>query len=142
MTVLLSLAQAAIVGDISDPVQFELAGTFARTFPSGDGTWDVALGAGKGIKFQTVDDNLATLSQFEDAITEAGFIDISVAPCPDGGWLVAGSGNVDSHNDTLWAYRLDSNKHVVGNSTVVDRQANANTNDMVAICKGQAQGRT
>lgn len=140
MTLLITLAQAAIVGDISEPVQFELAGTFARIFPADEGHWDVALGAGRGIKFQTVDDDLGSVSQFEDALTDQGFIDIAVTPCPDGGWLVAGSGNVDSHNDTLWAYRLDANKQVVGNSTVVDRQQNANTNDMVAICTNTVTG--
>ncbi len=131
---LLSLANAGIVSEVGEPVQFELAGTFARLFPKDDGNWLVALGAGKGMKFQTVNGDLQAQDQFKDVITGTAFVDTSITPCGDGGWLVAGSGNVESHNDSLWVYRLDANGFILGNSTVVDRQSDANTNDMVVIC--------
>ena len=91
MTLILSTALAGIVGDVSDPVQFELNGTFNRVFPDDEGDWSVALGAGRGLKMQAVDRDLQALGQFEDVISGTEFIDIAITPCPDGGWLVAGS---------------------------------------------------
>lgn len=140
MMLILSTALAGIVGELSDPVQFELNGTFNRVFPEDDGGWTVALGAGRGVKMQSVDGDLQALGQFEDVISGTEFIDIAITPCPDGGWLVAGSGNVESHNDSLWVYRLDANDTVVGNSTIVDRQQGANTNDMGVICSAGVSG--
>ena len=140
MMLWLTLANAGVVNNIGEPVEFELAGTFARLFPLEDDTWRVALGAGRGVKFQTVDDELFATDQFQDIVSGTEFIDTAIAPCPDGGWLIAGSGNVESHNDTLWVYRLDANDQIVGNSTVVDRQSGANTNDMAVVCSSIITG--
>jgi hypothetical protein len=128
-------AEAGYIVSVGDEHEMNPYGTFHRTAPFGEDGWLYMIGTGGNwLVSETDADHVASGQGQLVAPDFDQMVDRGIARCPDRGWLLAASGNVDDYNDTLWVWRFDEDWNLLGHSTPVDRGTGVATNDMALVC--------
>jgi hypothetical protein len=146
----LALSLSALAGDaiveVGPEVDLDSTGTWARAVPMEDG-WVMAHGAqgdfqvaaltktGDGLSDWTMDREGRT------NLTNHGELkDHAIRRCADGSFLHVASANVDSPNDSAYAWRYASDWSVIASAPVEERETSHAHNDMAVLCSSVASG--
>mgnify|MGYP002629790957 CR=1 FL=1 len=133
--------EAGYVVSVGDPIEMNPWGTFHRTAPNGEDGWLYMIGTGGNWYVVETDNQHQSTVQGDYVVPDFDLmVDRGLASCPNGDWLLAGSGNLEAHNDTLWVWRLDADWNVIGESTLLEAANGVATNDMAVICSSFFSG--
>ncbi len=138
------LARAEVITEIGPEIELRSAGAWIRALPMEDRWMGGYSGSGEfwvAPLNQTADGWELDKSQ-QIQVTESGGIlkDHAIRRCADGGYLHAGSANVDSDNDSAYAARMSSDFTVLARGVVEEREPGRAHNDLTALCADEAEG--
>ncbi len=71
---------------------------------------------------------------------EDTLVDHALTHCPDGSFLHIASANLDSLDDSAYAFRYDSDLTLVSSGTIAERDPTTAYNDAPALCTGDFDG--
>jgi hypothetical protein len=133
---LLPSAEAAdIVVDVGADRAMGVGGNWARAFANGDGTWDFTWAAGGDYNVLPMGADLTVVDR--DRVTLTGrdnLVDHAIVRCDDGTFLHAASGNVDTFDDSAWAFRYDADWGRIAEATLEERVGTRGHNDLPVLC--------
>ncbi len=130
-----------IFASVEPELTIGMAGTWSRFHPVTDGFW-FFQGAGGDYWAAHVEDDLSGFNDQERIkLTDNGQLqDNQVERCDDGGWLVAGSYTLDTHDDSSAVWRLDEDFGLIERFVIEERAPEREHNDPVVLCSELATG--
>jgi hypothetical protein len=131
-----------IVLSVGAEVSTGLGGGWARAWPEDDGSWRFLWSAGGDYVRLPMTADLVVTDRDRTALTgRTNLVDHAITRCPDdGSFLHAASANVDSYNDSAYAFRFDPDLGLTGETTIAERDTSRAHNDMTVLCSGPLSG--
>ncbi len=131
------LAHAAYVTAIGEDVSIGLSGNFARVAVSGDSTAPYTLFWAAGGDYNRIPlaADFSYDSQQRVAMTgHTDLVDDAIRQCPDGTWLMAGSANLSTPNDTAYTFTFDADFNKLSDVNLDVQNPALAHNDMPLWC--------
>lgn len=97
------------ITSVGDRIDLELSGNWTRVFGNGDGTWTLFITGGGNYHYIPMDADFNLLSS-RNRLTDSDIrlVDHQIARCPNGDWFHVASAQVNTPDDTAYAFRYDS----------------------------------
>lgn len=134
---------APIVLSVGDEIPTGLGGGWARAWPADDGTtWRFLWSAGGDYVLLPMTADLTVTDVGRTRLTgRDNLIDHAITRCPDdGSFLHAASANLDSFNDSAYAFRLSPDLVLTNDTTIEERVPTRMHNDLTVLCSGPVSG--
>ncbi len=117
---------------ISDEIEINLAGGWARVFPADDG-WDFLWAAGGDlVKLPMTDDYFVEDRDRHNLTGDKDMIDHAIFSCPDGSILHAAS--AENNGEYAKAFRYDSDWNITASATIAEAGSGRRHNDLPLLC--------
>ena len=124
------------IDSVGEEVELGPAGGWVRLFPDeANNGWHFLWAAGGDfvrlpmtLDFQVEDRNRKSLAGRTD------LVDHAITRCPSGGYLHVASANVESFNDSAYAFRYDDDFNLIASGTLEEAEPARRHNDLPVIC--------
>lgn len=144
MLLFASLALAGpFVLSVSEEKPMGVGGGWARVFLNDDDAtaWRFLWSAGGDYAMLPMGADLTVTDMGRTNLTgRTNLVDHGIARCPDGSFLHAASANLDTWNDSAYAFRLDADLVLTAESTIAERDGSTPHNDLAVVCTGVVDG--
>ena len=138
---LLLTAEASYFVEVGEEVTMPTNGTFHRSAPRGDDGWWFFIGAGGSyVAFEADSDHGYDDRERLDIAERDDLVDRGITKCPDGTWIIAGSGNLDDFSDSAWVFKADAELNKTNEDTGAERASERQHNDMALVCSSVFSG--
>ena len=137
MMLLVAAALAAdLIVDVGEPISLAVGGNWARVLPEDEG-WSFFWAAGGDYNRLPMGDDLTVVDRDRQVLTgHTDLVDHVLARCPDGTLLHAASANLESPNDSAYAFRYDAAYALSAEVAVEERRGDVAHNDLPLACGG------
>ncbi len=140
---MIPLVAAALAGDlvvaVGEPIPLAVGGNWARVLPEDEG-WSFFWAAGGDYNRLPMGDDLTVVDRDRQVLTgHTDLVDHVIARCPDGTMLHAASANLESPNDTAYAFRYDAAYALSAEVAVEERRGDVAHNDLPLACGGEGR---
>lgn len=130
-----SLAYAGVVIDVGEPVTLTMGGGWARAFPADEGGWHFLWSAGGDYNLLPMGADLSVRDSDRTRLTgRTDLVDHGIARCPDGSYLHAASANLESFNDSAFAFRYATDWERTASGALAERNPERAHNDLLVLC--------